>query len=111
METILTFANTVSPIGVIALLIIVILQLVGNKSITSFIGGKKEVEEKPGDEHLVTMQALLKQNETLLNNHFKHEIPDMVTSIARIESKVDTVIDTQNIQGNRITRLETLQEK
>lgn len=111
MKDILSFANTVSPLGVIALLVIVIIQLINGKGFLSKIFGIQSDKYPKFEEHLEAMRLLQEQNEVLLENHFKHEIPDMAAGMVRIEGKVDTVITIQNAQGNRITRLEALGEK
>jgi peptidoglycan hydrolase CwlO-like protein len=50
------------------------------------------------------IDQMLKQQNTIMENHFKHEIPQINATLGRIEDKLDT-------HGNRITRLEALSEK
>ena len=110
MEALLTFAQSVSPIGVIAILAIIIFRLVVDKlSIGSILGLNKkisEVQEKKYPEledHYKEMKMLTAQNKKLLENHFQHEIPDMVRDLGEIKSMVGE-------QGQRLTRVETLVE-
>ena len=56
-------------------------------------------------EMIQAMQRLEGQNTTLLENHFKHEIPEMRDDIKEIKNAVNFIKDNH---GNRITRLETI---
>ena len=103
MKEILAFANTASPIGVIALLAIVILQLVKNSGIIGKLRGtqmndaykvaNKEITEKID---LFTLNAKL---DKIANNHL-HELPEMKKTLDRIEEK-------QGLQGERLSCVET----
>lgn len=102
MKEILEFANTLSPIGVIALLAIVILQITKNSGIIGKLRGtqmndadkvaNKEITEKID---LFTLNAKL---DKIANNHL-HELPEMKKTLDRIEEK-------QSIQGERLAGVE-----
>lgn len=111
MHEIITFAQSASPLAVIALLAIIIFELTGGKGVINKIRGTQKEKYPSIEEYLKKMAELAKQNETLLENHFKHEIPDMVKSINRIETKVDDITKTQINQGLDIARLKALEEK
>ncbi len=67
MEQLLSFANEASPMAIIALLVIVIIQLVNGRSI---MGTQKKI----------------------MSNHL-HELPEMKNTLDRLESKSDKVIE------------------
>lgn len=103
-------AQSFSPIGVIAILAIIIFRLVVDKlSIGSILGiGKKisqvqEIKYPELENHYNEMKLLTAQNKKLLENHFQHEIPDMVRDLSEIKGMIGE-------QGQRLTRVETLVE-
>ena len=51
------------------------------------------------------MQTLETQNKSLLENHFKHEIPELVKAIDSIKKTVEFIKDNH---GNRLTKVETM---
>lgn len=56
----------------------------------------------------IQSKTLSSQNHALLQNHFKHEIPDMIRKIDKI---VEDVADIKQDYGNRLTRVETILDK
>lgn len=106
MEQILQFAQSVSPIGVIALLVIVILQLLNGKNILGKIRGTQQ-EKYPKLEQDIEIMETLKQ---ITENHL-HELPEMKNDIKEIKVVVDKISGKIETYGNRIIRLETLVEK
>lgn len=104
-ETLFEFAKNSSPWTAMVLALVIIIQLLGGKRILKRIRGTQAEKYPELAEMFLTMKALEGQNKTLLENHFKHEIPDLVRTVDRIEEKVDTIKDDH---GNRLTRLETL---
>lgn len=107
MEFILEIAKLSSPWVAIVLALVVILQLVGGKKIMLRIRGTQETKYPELQHFMKSLEAVQTQNERLLENHFKHEIPDLINTVARIEEKVDVIKDDH---GNRLTRLETIVE-
>jgi len=107
MEDILSFASSVSPLGIIALLVIVIYQLVGGKSMIDKIRGTQKEKYPSLEKHLNAVVKLTEQNELLLENHFKHEIPQMMESMDKIETKVDKIDDKVTHIKDRLIVLET----
>ena len=103
MKEILEFANTISPIGVIALLAIVILQITKNSGVIGKLRGtqirdadkvsNKKITEK------IDLFTLNSKLDKITNNHL-HELPEMKRTLDRIEEK-------QNLQGERLACVET----
>lgn len=103
MEEILKIANTVSPLGVIALCIVVIYQLVRNTGIIQKLRGtqmddKSTVSNKVATD-AIDMAVLNNKLDLLASNHL-HELPRLVQVVDRIETELNT-------QGNRLIRVET----
>lgn len=103
METILTFAQTISPLGIIALLVIVIYQLVQNTGIIGKLRGtqmddKSTVASKTLTDN-VDLAVLNSKLDSIANNHL-HELPEMKLQLDRMEGR-------QQEQGERLTRVET----
>lgn len=96
METILTFAQTVSPIGVIALLVIVVFQLTGGKNLVDKFKGTQVPKENNND--TVNLDTINKKLNLIASNHL-HELPDMKLALDRIELK-------QSEQGERLAGVE-----
>lgn len=93
MDAILTIAKDVSPIGVIFLLVVIVYQLLKGKNLMSLIKGNQEEKYPQLDGFMTAISNLTAQNEVLLENHFKHEIPDMGSALVRIEQKNDKMIE------------------
>lgn len=98
MNEILTIAQTISPIGIIALLVIVILQLITGKN---FIFGSKETPEKPVkletevptlDDFARQLSVLVNGQNKIMGNHL-HELPEMAETMRRIDAKSDKMIE------------------
>lgn len=96
MESILLFLQTVSPIGVIALLALVIFVLVKDSW-----GDRKRnlvIEDVGGNEDEITLLMLNSKLDKIADNHL-HELPEMKQTLDRIEQK-------QNSQGERLASVE-----
>lgn len=93
MDTLIQAAQTISPIGVIFLLIVVIYQLLDGKGVLSSIRGTQKEKYPQLEEFMNAISNLTQQNDTLLENHFKHEIPDMSSTMNRLETKTDRMIE------------------
>lgn len=115
MEAILTFLTNV-PTNAVLIVLALALILRDLPSIAKYlpfwnkVQKISDIQEKkyPMIEHTERMasqieQMLTSQN-TIMENHFKHEIPRINATLERIEDKLD-------LHGNRITRLEALNEK
>ena len=106
MESLLTFAKEVSPIGVIALLVIVILQLVRSSGIIVKLRGTQiNDKEKVFNKEItdsVDLNSLNIKLDKIANNHL-HELPELTRAVHRIEEE-------QIKQGNRLTSVETKME-
>lgn len=111
MQEILTIAQTISPLGIIALLVIVVFQLVNGKGLLTKIKGTQSEKYPALEEHLTVMAQLVEQNKTLLENHFQHEIPQMMDSIEDIKEKLDVVIQKYESVNDRVIVLETLNKE
>ena len=93
MNEIITFAQTISPIGVIAILVIIIFQLLRGNNWLSGIR-KTQQEKYPELEEMFTrIVTELNQANTVATNH-THNLPDMYESQKRIEEKMDKANDT-----------------
>lgn len=100
MDPILNIAKEISPLGVIALCVVIIYQLVKGKGLMSAIRGTQEEKYPQLEQFMQTMSRLNEQNETLLENHFKHEIPELMSTLNRIDQKNDRMIEI-------LTRIDT----
>lgn len=98
MEEILKIANTISPLGVIALLVMVIVYLVRPFSLK---GKSLQFLDKQTTEGAdpVTLMLLNQKLDKIANNHL-HELPDMKKQLDRIEQK-------QITDGERLAGVET----
>ena len=74
----------------------------------------REITDKES-KHYKAVETLIAQNNTLLNNHFKHEIPEILSkqdslqeAIERVEQTVKEVATEGRSHGDRLTRVETL---
>lgn len=108
MQTFIEVAQTISPLGVIALLVIIILYLVKNDGLLSILRGSRKTQELdanviPVDK--LEVEKILKHLIQIETNHL-HELPAMKQSIDRIEKMQMSMIDEQVKQGNRITSVE-----
>ena len=114
MEAILSFAQKATPLMILGVAVVslafVIIQLVKGKDLLESIRGTQKEKYPKMEEHYSQIETLIRQNETLLNNHFKHEIPEMVSSLSKIEGIVGGIQTEQQSQGQRLTRVETLVE-
>ena len=102
MKELLEFANDVSPLGVIAILAIVIWQLTKNSGVIQKIRGTqindKDKVSNQGSTDTIDLGVLNKKLDLLASNHL-HELPEMKRTLDRIESK-------QEKQGERLAGLE-----
>lgn len=99
MEDILKIAQEISPLGIIALLVIVVLQMAIDKNgrtILDKIRGTQKQDATNFPDIMKGMEELSGQNEILLENHFKHEIPELLAGQIRIENKLDSKLDKMN---------------
>lgn len=114
MHEILTFAQTASPLAITAIAVIglvyAIYKLSRGENILTKVSDTQDVKYPELTRHYEQIEKLISQNDTLLNNHFKHEIPDLINSVNRIESSVGVIQTEQKNQGERMTRVETLVE-
>lgn len=94
MESLLTFAQTASPLGVIALLVIVIIMLVKNSGVVDRLRGtqvldKQKVTDKVSSDAIDT-KLINEKLDRIMNNHL-HSIPAMEATLGRVESKLGLV--------------------
>lgn len=115
LKDIFEFAQTASPVAVllfvIILLVIAIFRLIVDKPLLQGLFKTTKKVSETQDERIPRIdriEELIRQNEILLNNHFKHEIPDMVNGLARIEGMVGIIQTEQQEQSQRLMRVETL---
>ena len=110
MNELLNFANTVSPLGVIFLLVYVVIVLLRNSNIVGKIRGGQVVDREnviqKTDSDVVSLNKISNKLDNLNNrldkiadNHL-HGLPEMKKSLERIEVE-------QNKQGNRLSSVET----
>lgn len=105
MSDILTFIQTATPTGIIALLCLIILYM---------IAGQKKMKKlfqsmEPGNSE-VPFQLIDKKLDKIMGNHL-HELPEMKKLLDNLTNKVDDVAKEQVVQGNRLTRVETIISK
>lgn len=82
MQELQTIADFIGKYGIIPVLVLVIVQLSGLANLRGLFSSKKTNFSKDG---FMLMKTLENQNRLLLENHFQHEIPDMVATMIRIE--------------------------
>lgn len=118
MQEILTIAQSISPIGIIAILVIIIYQLIDGKGLLSKIRGTQEEKypalQKAQEEivrHLEELDFVYAEQRKFRENHSMHEIPDIVNGMSRMESKLDKLVEMQYAQGLDIARLKAFNEK
>ncbi len=122
MDSFLIFAQRASPTAILALTILII----GFILYQLFVGkmtlkiSKTQDEKYPEirsreTQHYENVKQLIEQNNTLLNNHFKHEIPEILEGqkankeiIERVEGTVNEIKQDLKQHSERITRIETL---
>lgn len=117
MDNLYSFAQTATPLALFALVlgalvygfIILINKLTKNQTTTDKIRNTQLQKYPEIEEHIQRFNILDAKLEKIASNHL-HELPQMMQSITRIESKVDKIAEVQDVQGNRITRLEALGE-
>jgi len=124
IDSVFIFAQKASPMAIImiALLIIgfILYQLfVGKITLKiSKIQDEKYPEIKDREtNHYENVKKLIEQNNTLLNNHFKHEIPEILENqkinkeiIQRVEETVNEIRQDVKYHSDRLTKVETLIE-
>lgn len=99
MDAIIKFAQNITPLGVIAILALVLWRQAGGIEIISRIRGTQVQNKKDDIDYKL-----------LATNHL-HEIPEMKITMDRIEKSVNEIGKELNVQGNRLTRVETKLEK
>jgi len=118
MEEILTIAQTISPIGIIAILVIIIYQLIDGRGMlgkifgnSEKIKGTQEAKYPELEKHLLYLEESYENQRAFQENHSMHEIPEMRNGIIRIEKAVENLTEVQREQGLDIARLKGLLEK
>lgn len=115
METILTFAKTASPIGLSLVIIVglvhVVILLLKNMGVVKKVSHTQDEKYPEIEKHLAIIEEHYTLQQKFLTNHSIHEIPVLVSSVNRIEGKLDKMVDVQTIQGQDIARLKALSEK
>lgn len=104
METFIETISKLSPLGVIAILAIIIYQLVKNGNVISLLRGtqvndRQIVETKVGTD-AIDLATLNIKLDALANNHL-HQLPEMKLTL-------DAIAKEQVAQGNRLVRVETI---
>lgn len=89
MNELILIAEFLSKYGIIPVLVLIILQLIGFDNLRKAFGVPNPLTIKEDDLNPISFIDLLAsvetQNRTLLENHFQHEIPDIIASLGRIE--------------------------
>jgi uncharacterized protein YoxC len=110
MDSLLIFAKEASPIAILAVavggLVFTIYSLLKGRTVDK-ISDVQDKKYPQIEKMLSAMQELSRQNETLLENHFKHEIPEMRDDLKSIKNTVNRM--ELNFE-KRITRIETKME-
>lgn len=89
MDTIINFAQTVSPLGIIALLVLVIYQMVKNSGALSKTTGTEDTISK---KNLSDFIAINKKLDLLSENHLSG-LPEMSDTLKRLDTKSDKIIE------------------
>ena len=104
MQQILTIAQTISPIGIIFIMAVIIYQLIKGKDILNSIFNTQQKKYPIIESNSVTLESLNEQVMKIADNHL-HELPMMKVTIDKIASDVSFIKDNY---GNRLTRVETI---
>jgi len=111
MSELFSFAQSATPIAILAIavggLVFTIYSLFKGRTVDK-ISDVQDEKYPEIQRVLESMKILSEQNEKLLENHFKHEIPEMRDDIKSIK---DTVGRMELNFEKRITRIETKMEK
>ncbi len=110
LKTVLQVAQTISPIGIIFLLALVIYNMTAGKNLLSFF--KKtptDTDKIPLDNNgeKVTLESLHLKLNKIATNHL-HSLPDMEKSLARIEQGQTKMLDTQTKTNEILIEVKTL---
>ena len=89
MNETLTILQNFSPIGVIALLILVIWQIIKNSDL---IRGTRDNDKIISSKNVVDFDYLKNQLDLLGNNHLSG-LPELIETSKRLEAKSDKMID------------------
>jgi hypothetical protein len=95
--TFINFIKDISPLSVIALLVIAIIYLVKNGGLISKLRGTQVDDKKLTDN--VDLMVLNSKLDQIMTNHL-HELPRVMEVVDRIEQK-------QSEQSERLARVET----
>lgn len=114
ISTIFQVANTISPLGVIALCVFAIISQKkdGGFSLIKITRSDKSKEEKKSkdeneekEDSSITLTTISKRIEKIANNHL-HDLPAMKEALDRIERKQDSQGTEQVRQGERLASVE-----
>lgn len=123
-DSVFIFAQKASPMAIlmIAVLIIgfILYQLFVGKMTLKISQTQDEKYPEIKDRetnHYENVKKLIEQNNTLLNNHFKHEIPEILEGqktnkeiIERVEETVNEIRQDVKSHSDRLIKVETLIE-
>lgn len=103
IPSIIEFAKTVSPLGVIAILSIIIYQLIR----PWFERTRKMEKIEFENNEFVDLSLLNRKLDKIAGNHL-HDLPNMRSDVSSIKESVGIIQKEQIKQGNRLTRVETI---
>jgi len=111
MESLIKFGNTASPLAILAIavvgLVYVVIKTYKGENKINKISDTQDIKYPSLEKHIAAITKLTAQNETLLENHFKHEIPEMMKTMDKIDQKVDKIDDKVTNMSDRLLVLET----
>jgi hypothetical protein len=114
MEALLTFAQTASPLAILALVVVVLAYVVfktyKGENLISKISDTQDEKYPLLMEHIQRFNNLDAKLEKIASNHL-HDLPAMAKSIANIEHSMEKVVDKQISQGEDIAALKALNKK
>ncbi len=114
METLLTFAQSASPLTTLTLVVIgllyVIIKTYKGENLISKISSTQDEKYPLLMEHIQRFNTLDAKLEKIANNHL-HELPDMMKSITRIETQVNKIVEKQIVQGEEIAVLKATNKR
>lgn len=112
MNDVLTFANTASPLAILAVavlgLVYAVYKLSRGEDILTKVSTTQDQKYPELQKHFEYLEESYANQKKFQENHSMHEIPAMVSALSRIEGMVGVIQTEQQDQSQRLMRVETL---
>lgn len=112
MNDVLTFANTASPLAILAVavlgLVYAVYKLSRGEDILTKVSTTQDQKYPELQKHFEYLEESYANQKKFQENHSIHEIPAMVDSLDRIEKAIGSMQTDLTDQGRKIARVEGL---